>query len=199
MVNRLKKFFLAFAILLLMSAAGHASPLRDFTPGRWAVDLNWKPYTYVGENAFDLGVTAGLGNNWAVAYRQMDYDTAGNPGDYRVKSRDINLVRKMSDSFQLYAGCSRITGHVKGGPPLAAKTVAQLGAIVTRKLNDRLTLYGILSGGSNVTNVEFGLSYRISPSLELTSTYRHLTVEKVGPTRAKENFRGFGLGITINI
>jgi hypothetical protein len=196
----MKKLFLILAVLALLSGTGQASPLDDFAPGRWAVDLSWKPHVYMGANAFDFGVAAGLGNNWAVAYRQIGYDTAGESGDYRTTSRDLCLVRKLGDGLQLFVGGSRTTGRGQGsGDALAAKTVLQAGAIAIRKLSDRLTLYGILGGGSNVTNVEFGLYYRISPSLELTSTYRHLTVEKVGSARAKENFRGFGLGVTVKI
>ncbi len=95
--------------------------------------------------------------------------------------------------MQLYIGHSHTeseAGH---------KSVVQAGVIAARKLSDRVTLYTILGAGRDVVNVEFGLSYRLRPDLELTTTYRHLTVEKVGRASAKENFRGFGLGVTWKI
>ncbi len=180
------------AVLLLTVAPVCASPLEDLSSGRWAIDLNWKPYSFSGGHASEFGVTAGLGGDWALAFRQINFDTGGHTRDYGVHNREINLIRKLGDGLQLYAGHSR-TG---GGAGISAKNVVQVGVIAARKLGDRFTLYTILGGGKNVANVEFGLSYRLKPHLELNSTYRHLTVEHIGDRASRHNYRGFGLGLT---
>lgn len=191
-MNRL--IIIMAAVLLLMTGSVCASPLQDLSAGRWAVDLNWKPNSFIGGNAFEAGVTAGLGNGWGVNVRQLNYDTAGGCGDYRVKHREINLIRKIGDGLQLYAGHAHT-----GGGMADAKNVAQISVIAARKLGDRFTLYGNLGGGSHVANVEFGLSYSLRSDLELTAVYRHLTVDRVGHGEVRDNYRGFGLGVTWKI
>lgn len=192
----MKKLVIIMAAVLLLTAAPVcASPLEDLSSGRWAVDLNWKPYSFSGGHASEFGITAGLGDGWALAFRQINFDTAGHMRDYGVHNREINLIRKLGGGLQLYAGYSR-TGD---GAGIAAKNVVQAGVIAARKLGDRFTLYTILGGGKDVANVEFGLSYRLNPHLELTSTYRHLTVEHIGAGASRHNYRGFGLGLTWKI
>ncbi len=192
----MKKLILLMAAVLLLTAAPVcASPLENFSSGRLAVDLNWKPYSFSGGNAGEFSVTAGLGGEWAIAFRQINLDTDGYTHDYRAHNREINLIRRLGDGLQLYVGHSR-TG---GSAGINVKNVLQAGVIVARKLGDRFTLYTILGGGKNVANVEFGLSYRLNPHLELTSTYRHLTVERIGEGASRHNYRGFGLGLTWKI
>jgi hypothetical protein len=186
----------AAALLFFVAAPVCASPLEDFSPGRLAVDVNWKIHSFSGgDNAVDFGLVAGLGNNWALACRQINFDTAGVSRGYRVESREINLVRKIGDGLQLYAGYF----HTGGGDGLRARGVPQAGVIAAKKLGDRYTLYTILGGGKDVANIEFGLSCKIRPGLELTTTYRHLTVEKIGEGASRHNYRGFGLGFTWKI
>jgi|GEM_PF-4480162 len=189
-----KLTIVAAAAMLLLAGPACASPLQDLSAGRWSVDLNWKRNSFIGGNAFELGVTAGLGSGWAVGGRQLGYDTAGVLGEYRVRHREINLIRKIGDNLQLYAGHARTAGGAA-----AVKNTAQLGLIATRKLGDRFILFGNLGGGSRVANVEFGLSYSLRPDLELTAVYRHLTVDRAGRGTVKDNYRGFGLGVTWKI
>ncbi len=191
-MNRL--IIIIAAVLLLLTGPVCASPLQDLSAGRWAVDLNWKPNSFIGGRAFEIGVTAGLGDGWGIGARQLGYDTAGSHGDYRVKHREINLIRKIGDNLQLYVGNART-----GGGAVEARNVAQIGVIAARKLGDRFTLDGNLGGGSHVANVEFGLSYSVRSDLELTAVYRHLTVDRVGHGAVKDNYRGFGLGVTWKI
>ena len=192
----MKNLILLMALVLLLTAAPvFASPLEDFSSGRLAVDLNWKPHSFAGGDALEIGATAGLGGNWAISCRQLGFDTPGHLNDYRVRHREINLIRKIGDRLQIYAGHAH-TGRHTG---IEAKDVVQLGVIVAKKMGDRFTLYTNLGGGKNVANIEIGLSYRLNPHLELTSTYRHLTVEKIGEGAPRHNYRGFGLGLTWKI
>ncbi len=191
-MNRL--IIITAAVLLLLAGPVCASPLEDMSAGRWAVDLNWKPNSFIGGSAFEFGVTAGLGNGWAVGGRQLGYDIGGHNGDYRARHQEINVIRKVGDHLQLYAGQARTSGGW-----LAVRSIIQGGVIATRKLGDRFTLYGNLGGGSRVANVEFGLSYSLRSDLELTAAYRHLTVDRDHHGAVKDNYRGFGLGVTWKI
>ncbi len=186
--------------LMLLSQVCLASPLDNFKPGSMAVDASLKPYTFEGSNAWDISITAGLNKNWAVAGRQTRYDAGYAGVNYRITNQELNLIYKVNDQLQLYTGYSHTSGiRQSTGLNTADKDVFQAGVIATKKLDKRTTLYTILGGGKNVANVEFGLSYQLAPHLELTTTYRHLTVEKVGSATVKENFRGFGMGLTYKI
>ena len=182
---------------MLYSYTCYGSPLTDFSPGSTMLDLSWKPATFEGKNVFDFSVSTGMGNRWAVNYRQMNYDTTYNAVEYSAKNKELNVIYQLNKNVLLYTGYSMTKGSNKNmGKAIDDKNVPQVGAIAMKKLNDTLTLYSILGGGNNVANVEFGLSYQVNPVMEITSTYRHFTVEKVGQTKVKENFRGFGFGIT---
>lgn len=197
----MRKLIILLAVaLLLMGGVSQASPLADFSCGRAAADLVWQLHTFEGDRAFAGGITVGLGGKWAIGYRQLDYDVNGSAGDWRTSNREINLIHKLDENIQLYAGYARTRGNgLHGSPDLAVKKVAQFGAILSKRLGDRTVAYAILGGGDNLTSIEFGLSRQLNPGLELTVTYRHLTVEKVGSNQAKENYRGFGTGLTWKI
>lgn len=196
----MKKTIFIMILLVILSQVCYASPLNDFTRGITVVDLNSNIHTFLGTNCFDVTISRGLGNGWATSSRLTGYDTSYNASAYRVRNREINILRKINDNLQIYAGYSKTTGYDKlVGHDLTDKDVVQAGIIASKKLGDKLILYTILGGGRNVTNIEFGLSHKLNSALELTTTYRHLTVEKVGPSQAKENLRGFGLSLTLRI
>jgi len=196
----MRQAFLIALALVLLSQVCLASPLDNFSRGSMAIDVSLKPYAFEGSNAWDIGMTAGLDKKWAVAGRQARYDSGYAGVNYRTANQELNLIYKVNDQLQLYTGYSHTTGIRQAtGLNVADKDVFQAGVIAIKKLDKRTTLYTILGGGKNVANVEVGLSYQLAPCLELTSTYRHLTVEKVGPAAIKENFRGFGLGLTYKI
>jgi long-subunit fatty acid transport protein len=166
-----------------------------------AIDVNWKPDSFEGgKDKYDISGTLGLNNRLALNYRQMAYSPSYHSADFETSNKELNLIYKIDPHFQVYAGYSRTTGHdALSGYELTKKNVMQAGIIAMKSLNNRTTLYTLLGGGNNVANVEFGLSYQIKSNIELTSTYRHLSVEKVGSSKLKENYRGFGLGITYKI
>jgi len=193
-----KKITLAMIIMLLLFQTGYASPLNDFSQGSTAVDLARSvSHLRYGGSGWDFSVTTGLGNEWAVKYRQINYDTEYSGDSYAAKSGDLQLIYKADDAIQFYLGYSRTMGYDKTiGQGIADKNALVVGTIATHALSKRTKLYAILGGGENVTNIEFGLSFQLKPGVELTPSYRHLTVEKVGPTRIKENYRNFNLGLT---
>lgn len=196
----MKKLVLIVILLVMFGQVCYASPLNDFTRGDTSVTLISGIHTFEGSNGIDFTISTGLGNDWATSYRQTDYDTSYHDSAYRVKNRELNILRKITDNLQIYTGYSMTMGCDKLiGQDLKDKGVMQVGIIASKKLGDNTTLYTVLGGGENVTNIEFGLSHQLNAGLEITATYRHFTVEKVGPSQIKENLRGFGLGLTFKI
>jgi predicted porin len=192
----MKKLILTVVFMLFFYHSGFTSPLEDFSQGSIVVDVNRNICTFVGSHFYDISVTAGLGDKWAIQYRQTNYDARYNDNDYVVKSGGANLIYKVNKNFQLYSGYSDTTAHENPGVDLPDKKVAEIGTITSYALDKRTVIFANLGGGRNVTNIEFGLSYQLEPGLEITPTYRHWTVEKVGDSMIKENFRGFNLGFT---
>ncbi len=178
-----------------------ASPLANFSKGAVAVDLEWSAHASQGTNTTNnFGITTAVGDRWAINYRQTNYDPKDESLAFHAKNKEVNLIYKIHDNLQLYSGYSRTSAtNETTGLELPDKNVVQIGAIVTKKLSERTTLYTILGGGKNVTNIEFGLSYQLQPGVELTSTYRHFSAEKAGPAENKLNLRGFNLGMTWKI
>jgi predicted porin len=185
---------------------GFASPLTDFSKGKTALDVNWKPNLkldnaeFKKDTNYEAGIMTGLGNKLALQYRQTRYDCDNELTRYRVKNQELNLIYQLSKNVDIFAGYSKTkTTDSYRGFSVPDKNSPQLGVIGNVKLDKKSTLYAILSGGDNVANVEFGYSYALTKNLEMNTTYRHLTVEKIGcDEHKKSNMRGFGVGMTYN-
>ncbi|MDR3589561.1 MAG: hypothetical protein P4N41_07835 [Negativicutes bacterium] len=183
------------AVVSVFPCPGAASPLTDFSRGAAAVDVSYNIHTFEGfNNSYSFGLTTGLGNDWAFNFRQAGYDPVHNSTLYDAINREFNVVRKIDDTWQLYGGFSTTSGS--GNAAFWHKNVIQGGVIGTKKLNDRTTFFVNMGGGWNVANVEFGFSYQLQPGLEISSIYRHLTVEKIEHYDDKLNMRCINLGVT---
>ncbi len=181
-----------------------------------------------GKNDFEWGMTLGLGNDWAMQYRgfnaqaEKTYSICSDQGypdapQYRqetpyysrsltaiinpkVRSQEVNVLRKLDKNFSAFAGLVRITPSVKvtgnyaysesgemsrsidsgyseyGSASLTLggedKNTAQIGIIGSTKLADKTNLYGIASLGKDYRNWEAGVSYEVSKDLELNVSYR---------------------------
>lgn len=189
--------------VLLTANTAWASPLLDCSPGRVAVDYAWYAHQVaLGERdadhtPYDWGITAGLGGNTAVQYRQAKFDTDANPTRYYMRSREINLIHRFDQRVAVFAGLTRVNGRSDGGR-INDHDAVQFGLIGDRQLSDRFHLYGILSNSKHneYANVEFGLSYALTPQTEVNLIYRHLSADHIPPAEASSNLRGFGLGMT---
>ena len=172
-----------------------ASPLTDFSKGSTAVDVSYNIHTFEGlNNSYSYGVTTGLGNDWALNFRQAGYDPHHNLYNYKAINREMNAFRKIDDNWQIYGGYSTTSGS--GNGTSLHKNVVQGGVIGTKKLNERTTFFANMGGGENVTNIEFGFSYQLQPGWEVSTVYRHLTVEKIHQYDDKLNLRCISLGLT---
>jgi hypothetical protein len=199
---QVKISFLVWTILFLVIGVCQASPLQDFSQGKTALDINWRPNVELRHSPVDslptgieFSLTHGLGDKTAVEYRQTRYDSfylAKNT----ARNEELNLLYKYNNNIQFYSGYSTTSFKVENTNIDLKKNVLQLGLIGMKPLSAKTTLYAIVGGGNNVINIEAGWSYLLRPGLELNASYRHLSVESIGPARAKAHFRGVGLGLT---
>lgn len=178
-------------VMLLYCTPCEASPLQDFSQGKVAIDVNWKPTSFRGgENKWEYSGTVGLGERWAMNYRQLSFNPKFEGKTIDSSNKELNVLYKMNDNIQLMAGYSMTKRY---GTKQSDSNMVQGGIIACKSLGHSTTLYTLLSLGSKGDNVEFGLSYQIRKGLELTTTYRHL---EYNLGSGQEDFRGFGLGLT---
>jgi predicted porin len=157
--------------------------------------VNWKPNIFWGgDNKWEFSGTVGLGDRWAMNYRQINFKPKFNGNPIDSSNKEVNVIYKMNDTIQLMAGYSMTKRHgTFSTHSLPKDNMVQGGVIASKSLGPSTTLYTLLSLGSKGNNIEVGLSYQIEKDLELTTTYRHL---EYNSGRGQEDFRGFGIGLT---
>lgn len=148
----MKKLVLAVLFVFALSSVAIASPLTDFSLGKAALDLNYRSspdydanvgingigktdkIALDGDNNLEWGFTYGIGNNWALQYRQaapkgtlglidvsMEDEMAArsyyNPItslnaslEAKTKVDEYNVLYKMNKNFAFF------TGIVKAAP-----------------------------------------------------------------------------------
>ncbi len=208
----MKKFAVILTVLLCtLMAAGvtSASPLSDYSAGRAALDVNWTPrldmeaggLSGAGKSGnFDFGLTAGLGDRWAIQYRHFN-PVSKNYGGFHggIRSQEINLLYRLDKNLSAFAGWHRAkitTNHP--GLSLPYKGTWQLGLIGTAPVAKKTTLYGIVGAGSNLLNAEAGLSYALTRELDVNLFYRYRQVDhlRINAVDLDTTVKGFGLGLT---
>lgn len=161
----MKKMLLVSLLLFAMSSMAMASPLTDYAKGNATLDINYRNNSsydasvgvsglseriegeFDGENNWEWGFTYGIGNNWALQYRQatpkgtfnlIDYEGSPErtPEVYTRSSSDItaakidleaktrveeyNVLYKLDKNFSLF------TGLVKASPQLKVNAGLQM-------------------------------------------------------------------------
>lgn len=197
----MKVMLLVWTIFFSLVSTCQASPLQDFTQGNTALEINWRPnveFRHTPENSLPTGIefslSHGLGDKTAVEYRHISGESFSKSVD-TFHNTELNLLYKLDNNIQLYSGYSATSVRVKATNLLLEKNQMQFGLIGIKPLSKKTTLYAIAGGGNNLVNIEAGLSYLLSPGLELNATYRHLSVENMVPAKTKAHIRGVGLGI----
>ena len=158
----MKKIVLVVLLVFAMSSVALASPLTDYSKGNAAVDINYRNNStydvnagingipgkigesFDGKNNFEWGFTYGIGNNWALQYRQatpkgtmnlIDYSisqpeemsrssylTAANVNlEAKTRLEEYNVLYKLDKNFSLF------TGLVKATPRFKVNAGVQLG------------------------------------------------------------------------
>ena len=214
----MKKKVLAFlAATSLMTSLSMAAPQTDYSPGKTTIDLTMRNTkekytggTYDKKNNIDWGVTTGLGNDWAIQYRQFNPKSKWTTFNDRsgtilvknqLKTREINVLRKVTDNVSVYAGIMGVQGVLDyvSYPTLksSSKNKLQLGLVGSTKIADKLIGYASVGAGKDLTAWQIGAAYEVAPNMDFNVDYRQI--------KAKMNFRGFepdgeakGLGFGIS-
>lgn len=152
----MKKLVLATILIIALSSVAFASPLTDYSKGKAALDVNYRvspdydvttkvsgndikavipdniPTKFDGDNNFEWGFTYGIGNNWALQYRQAtpkaklnlinesaptpeitakDTYLTGINADIEAKTRleEYNVLYKLDKNFSLFTGIVKAT------------------------------------------------------------------------------------------
>lgn len=190
-------------VLTGISNQVHAGPLRDFAANKIAIDVNYKPNLDLGSTEekhsnYDFGITTSLSDKYALQYRNTHFHTDYAASTYKAIHHEANVYYKLDNNLQAFAGYyTTKTSDKITSTSLPDHHGFQAGLLGFRDLNKRSYIYGILSAGSSsAVNVEFGLTYKLSKQWEANATYRHLSIENIGPQKVMDNLRGFGFGFT---
>lgn len=172
--------FILVCLVLAISANASAAPLQDYSSGKIAVDINLtdqnlKSTPAYWQNSYNLGfgVTAGLGNKWALQYKYYNWGAShrvdGMPLNTLASINELNLLYKIDKNFSAFVGANRLTGSL--GAPIDTRTGVQIGLIGRTKLADKLTGWGLYATGNSMVTAELGLGYALSKQLDLNLFY----------------------------
>ena len=220
----MKKKILAFlAATSLMTSVAMAAPMTDYSQGKTAIDLTMRNTegkaignTYKEKYNLDWGVTTGLGNDWAIQYRQFnpkskstsysDVDDFGNPftgsAKAQLKTSEINVLRKVTDNVSIYAGVMRTKAEFEDtlDSPFSSnsKNKWQLGLVGSTQIADKLTGYASVGAGKDLTSWQIGVAYEVAPNVDFNVDYRQIKVDNL--KFVGEDFdvkaKGLGFGVT---
>ena len=212
-----KKTATLISAMLLISSVGFASPLNDYSAGKTAIDLtvrsnadiNWvdggASADLTGKSGnLDWSITTGLGNKWAIQFRQFNAESKIGLWDdaWKTKSQEVNVLYQLDKNVSAFVGSFRASNNnITTGLNTGTKSTAQFGLIGSTKIAENTALYGIIGLGSGIRNLEVGLSYEVARNLELNLSYRSLKVTGIpyGPgwgPNSEYTAKGLGYGLT---
>lgn len=194
---------------MLMCSTGLASPLTDYSQGKAAIDVNWRPnldseISHDGldskQGNFDWGITYGLGGNFAVQYRQFSPETkiSSSADSYRFNTQEANVLYRINENVAAFAGYHRANvKNLTKGFSSENKNVLQVGLVGNKPLSDKTQLYGIIGAGKDLRSYEVGLSYRITKDTEFNLSYMDKKISNSGDVdNADVRLKGIGYGLT---
>jgi len=237
---------LCLFVEFIMSSIVLASPLTDYSQGNVAIDYTYRfsinaggqipsfadfkgpGYTgFNGKLATEGEITAGLGNNFAVQYRQFN-PTFNGPamtnGAYydkysgSIQSQEFNILYKLDRHFSLFTGLIKVKPYMSENsfyPGWSASSticyagpeerMGQFGLVVSTEIADKLKAYGIGALGAEYRSWQIGLSYALSKSWDLNVDYRNTTFNNYtvslgnsgGDPSGVQNLTAKGLGIGV--
>lgn len=205
----MKKKLLAFvAAASMMTSVAFAAPLTDYSQGKTAIDLNWRNTEVKGESVtfdkkynIDWGITSGLGNDWAIQYRQFNpksdaTEIAGSFHKAKLKTQEFNVLRKLDGNVSAYTGVMKTKGELDGGSS-SSKNKWQLGITGSTQLADKMTAYASLGAGKDLTTWQIGVAYEVAPNVDFNLDYRQIKADKLDFDGEKVDGKAKGLGFGI--
>ncbi len=216
-----KKMLTLLLLMMLFTSVGFASPLTDYSSGKVAVDIlflpnidNDSPYrakvgsASMAESAdgksdnLSWGAAFGLGNNFALEYRQMDVATeqCKRSNDYlKIDGREINVLYKTGKNLAVFVGYHRAKFiNATANWSTQSKNAFQVGLVGWTDLAPETTLFGRAGLGNDLTSYEIGLSHALSANVDLNLVYRYREAKNFDKNTIyiDDTSKGFGAGLT---
>lgn len=215
---------LAAAAMMTASVAS-ASPLTDYSQGKVSVDLTYRNAKQtVEDNVYgkatfnqkynpEVGVTVGLGGNFALQYNGSYYESKdtsipswGTTYKNKFQSNEYNLLYKLDKHVSGYVGINRIQAkEIEIGSTWHADSKAesrfQAGLIGTTTLAKDLVGYANLGVASDLVKWGIGVGYQFAPGLEFNVDYMETKINKFdfSSSHLPNNdgtAKGLGFGVT---
>lgn len=181
----MRKILLIITLILAFSSVGFASPQTDYSQGKVSIDYAFRPNldldwsskgTLDGKSGnHDLGITIGLGNNFAFQFQNQTADSKSyyfsDPStpftaNTETNANQFNLLYKLDNNVSAFVGYVNAKTDVKlsGSETISGKRVNgwQVGLVASTPLAEKLTGYGSVGFGSKIENFEIGLGYALS-------------------------------------
>lgn len=206
----MKKVLILAMTLVLMSGVCAASPLTDYSQGKAAIDIDFYPSGdmdlngkgFDGKSSNMAGsVTVGIGNDFAVQYRQSDWEASLAPYKAKINTQQFNLLYKVNKNVSAFAGFSKTSlgrlvedGELKG----PNQTDWQVGLIGSKQIAKKTTAYALAAMGSDIRNWEVGVSYAFAKNVEFNVMYRDFRADNLawGGHSVDAEVKGIGYGLT---
>ena len=212
-----KKVLVTVAALSLATSVGFASPLNDFSKGNVAVDISVRPSndlkigdtTFDGKASYEYGVTAGLGNKFAVQYKNYnplskDYTDGIDIINGKLDTQEFNVLYKLDKNFTAFTGVNQVQSIIRlNGTDYAGDTKNnwQFGVTGQTDLSDKLIGYATVAAGQDTSAYKLGLAYAIDKSLDFDlfygqNKYNKVKFSNVIGSTADYTVKGVGYGVT---
>lgn len=207
----MKKVLILIMALLLVSGVCAASPLTDYSQGKAAIDLEFYPGHDLTVNGKDFdgkssnmagSVTVGIGNDFAVQYRQSDWEGSAGSKVRNINNQQFNLLYKVNKNVSAFAGFTKTSlskqanhGERKG----PNQTDWQVGLIGSKPIAKKTTAYALASMGSDIRNWEVGVSYAFAKNTEFNVMYRDFRADSLSNWNGNSvdaRVKGLGYGLT---
>ncbi len=199
----MEKIAITLAASLLMaaslSAAALASPLKNYNPGKIAVDAGISlPSSIEGGNykmsksdSTYFGATAGIGSNMALNYKWNNYKA----DQGKTRAQQVNLMYKVLPGISAYAGyLNADTSTDFGGKN---KNSGQVGLVAAYDIPLLFTVWGNIGVGNKNGGYEIGISKPIFNNVELNASYYDQKFNDALGDDKDMKAKGVNLGLTV--
>lgn len=180
-------------ILMAGTTAVYASPVTDFAKGHISAEFGSTLNSTFngsgevtgkadGKSGFKYGVTAGLGDNWALQFKGGKFKSevfSGSSQTYPItvttfgKSthQEFNLIRRISPNVSAVAGW--VQNEFSYGQYVEPATISSFhfGFMADKKMNEKSTAFAAVLSGKDVLFWEAGISYQIAKDTHFNVSY----------------------------
>jgi hypothetical protein len=198
-----QKISITLLAALVVANVGFASPLTDYSQNKVAIEIGFQS-PQISENYHDadgtsaampdadgkstanLGITAGLGNRFAIQYK--NFSPKSKTTNYldittfntKVKVNEYNLLYQLNHNVAAFTGIAQVkatqttsgNADIEGGSiGTQKKNSWQIGLVGSIPLAEKTTAYATAGFGSKLTAYKLGVSYAVASNLELDAFY----------------------------